>query len=99
MVAHSRSSVSVSDPVTIGTSLKSFPDLRYPTPHLSSSLSSDESSPEPLKQEPVVDPKEEEQDLSHVELAEHLNKLFLEDRRFFGQSRFAYIDSIFSSSH
>ena len=67
--------------------MKSFPELKYPTPHLPSTLAPDESSSNSAKQEPEVDPVEEAQDLSHVELAEHLNKLFIEDKRFFGQAR------------
>jgi hypothetical protein len=73
---------------------KSYPDLKYPTPHLPSTLLPDESGPDSAKQEPEVDPVEEEEDLSHVELAEHLNKLFIEDKRFFGQARYAQINSI-----
>ena len=66
--------------------MKSYPELKYPTPHLPSTLVPDESNSNPAKQE-EIDPVEEAQDLSHVELAEHLNKLFIEDKRFFGQAR------------
>lgn len=73
-----------------GNSLNNFPGLKYPTPQLSPTLLSDAPSPESVKPEPLVDPIEEEQDLSHVELAEHLNKLLVDDKRFFGLSRSAH---------
>ena len=73
---------SVSDPVD-KRALVSLPELRYPTPHLSPTLSTNES----VVQEPKVDSVEEEQDLSRVELAEHLNTLLVQDKRFFGSAR------------
>jgi hypothetical protein len=67
---------------------KKFLELKYPAPQLSSTLLPDGSGPDSIKQEPVVDPVEEQQDLSHVDLVEHMNKLFIEDnKRFFGQAR------------
>jgi len=81
----------MSDPVNTEKSSINFPGLKYPAPQLSSTLLSDAPSPESVKRESEVDPIEEEQDLSHVELAEHLNKLFVDDKRFFGLSRSAYI--------
>jgi len=76
----------MTDSLIPGTSTITFPELRYPTPQLSSSFLSDASSPESVRED-SIDPVEEEQDLSHVELTDHLNKLFLEDKRFFGQAR------------
>jgi hypothetical protein len=95
----SESLSSASDPLAAGPSLKTFPILRHPTPHLPSTLVSDGPSPESVNQESEVDPEEEEQDLSHVELADHLNKLFIEDKRFFGQARYAYINSMSCHFH
>ena len=73
---------SISDPID-KRALANLPELRYPTPHLSPTLSTNES----VAQEPKVDSMEEEQDLSRVELAEHLNKLLVQDKRFFGSAR------------
>jgi hypothetical protein len=58
--------------------------LRYPTPRLPTTFSTNESNSESVAQESEA---EEEDELAHVELAEHLNKLFIEDKRFFGLAR------------
>jgi hypothetical protein len=73
----------VSDPINKGALAEDFPELKYPTPHLSPTFLIDES----VAQGPKVDSVEEEQDLSRVELAEHLNTLLVQDKRFFGPAR------------
>ena len=75
---------SVPKSLTPGASIKDLPELRYPTPHLSSVR--DGPSLDSLSKEPQIN-VEKEQDPSNVELSDHPDKLFIEDNRFFGQSR------------
>jgi hypothetical protein len=86
LIASPPTEASESGPSTEGALLKSIPELKYPPPQLSSSVLTDEYR-DSVNQGPEVDPVEEEHDLSHVELTEHLNRVFIEDKRFFGQAR------------
>lgn len=70
---------SASDTTMTGASVKSIPGLKYPTPYLSATLSSNAPSPES-----PVDSEEEEEELSRAELTA---QFFPKEERFFGQSR------------
>lgn len=65
-----------------------LPELKYPAPHLPCTILPDGSNSESVAQGNDL---EEEEDLSHIGLTEHMEKMFVADKRFFGLARWAYI--------
>lgn len=69
-----------------GVLAKELSKFTYPAPHLPIAIATNASSPESVTQESDIEPLDEE-DLSQVELAGHLKKMCIVDKRFFGLAR------------